>query len=182
MKIRTVGIVTKPHQSQVAEVALRLGAWFEARGCRPLMESEAARLTGRPEMGAPAETLASESDLVVVLGGDGTLLAAARLLRGRDTPILGINHGGLGFLTAVLLEDLYGDLERVLVGDYRSATRMMLDAAIRRGGRRAGSHQALNDVVIHKGTPARIIEIEVRVDTEYVTTFRADGLIIATPT
>ena len=182
MTIRTVGIVTKPHQPDVARVAAELADWFRERRVRTLMEADAARLTGQPGLGATAGTLAADSDLVVVLGGDGTLLSAARLLDGRDVPVLGINHGGLGFLTAVPLEELYGDLARVLAGEYSSESRMMLDASIVRAGESVARHQALNDVVINKGTPARIIEVEARVDGRYVSTFRADGLIISTPT
>lgn len=182
VKIRTVGIVTKPRQPQVAAVAARLAEWFRERGVAPLMEADAASLTGQPAMGVPAETLATRSDLVVVVGGDGTLLAAARLIEGRDVPVLGINHGGLGFLTAVRLEDLYDDLVHVLDGRYSSERRMMIDASITRNGETVALHQALNDVVINKGTPARIIEVETRVDDQYVSTFRADGLIVSTPT
>ena len=182
MKVRTVGIVTKPHQPAVAAVAAKLVAWFRRHDIRPLIEADSAELTGCPGVGVSAGELAVDSDMVVVLGGDGTLLAAARLLGGRDVPILGINHGGLGFLTAVPLDELYGDLERVLKGEYSSDVRMMIDARVERAGRLVATHQALNDVVINKGTPARIIELEVRVDDQYVSTFRADGLIVATPT
>jgi NAD+ kinase len=179
MKIQTVGIVTKPHQPEVASAAARLADWFEDRGLRPILASA----SGEPAEPLPAASeLAGESDLVVVLGGDGTLLAAARMLDGRDVPILGINHGGLGFLTAVPLEALYRDLERVLAGDFTSDSRMTIDTSILRAGARIARHQALNDVVINKGTPARIIEVEARVDDQYVSTFRADGLIVSTPT
>jgi len=182
MNIQTIGIVTKPHQPEVARVASDLAKWFQERGRRPLMETDSAVMTEQPGLGVRGEVLARESDLVVVLGGDGTLLAAARLLDGRDVPVLGINYGGLGFLTAVPLEDLYPDLERLLGGEYASDSRMMIAASIIRGDRTIAIHHALNDVVINKGTPARIIEVEARVDDQYVSTFRADGLVIATPT
>lgn len=184
MKIRAVGIVTKPHQPEVASAAARLADWFRDRGLRPILGSaSSSSSSGETAFGeSESAELANESDLVVVLGGDGTLLAAARILAGRDVPILGINHGGLGFLTAVPLESLYRDLERVLAGDYASDSRMTAETSILREGVRVARHQALNDVVINKGTPARIIEVEARVDDQYVSTFRADGLIISTPT
>lgn len=182
MRIQTVGIVTKPHQPAVASVAGQLVEWFRGRGLRPLLETEAADLTGQHITGVAREVLATESDLIVVLGGDGTLLAAARLLEGRDVPVLGINHGGLGFLTAVRLEELYDDLQAVLAGNYSSDSRMMIDASIVRKGKTVASQRALNDVVINKGTPARIIEVEARVDGQYVSSFRADGIILSTPT
>lgn len=182
MNIKVVGIVTKPRQPEVAAVARRLADWLRARGVDPLMETDAAELTGQPGLGVAGEILARKSDLVVVVGGDGTLLAAARLLEGRDVPVLGINHGGLGFLTAVPLEGIYRDLERILDGEYSSDSRMMIDASIVRDNQAIATHQALNDVVINKGTPARIIEVEARVDDQYVSTFRADGLIVSTPT
>lgn len=166
MKIARVAIVTKPKQP---EVGRELSEWFRRRGIRTsVLEATADELGG--------------VDLLVVVGGDGTLLAAARLLDGRNVPILAINQGGLGFLTAVTLPELYGDLDRILGGEFRSDKRMMLDANLVRGGKSIGRHRALNDVVINKGTPARIIEVETRVDDQYVSKYRADGLIIATPT
>lgn len=182
MTIETVGIVTKPRQPAVARVARELVDWLVGRGICVLVESETAAQVGRPDAGAAAERLRSECDLIVVVGGDGTLLSAARLLDGRDIPILAINHGNLGFLTAAPLDDLYPDLERTLRGEFTGDRRMMLDASIVRGGKTLGVHRALNDVVINKGTPARIIEVEARVDGLYVSTFRADGLIVSTPT
>ena len=104
-----------------------------------------------------------------------------RLLAGREIPILAINYGGLGFLAAVAIEELYTDLERVLAGEFVSDRRMMIDVTLMRNGDPIASHRALNDVVINKGTPARMIEVEVRVEDEYMSTFRADGLIVATP-
>jgi NAD+ kinase len=166
MKIGRVAIVTKPRQP---EIAGSLSQWLRDRGIRTsLVEATAEKL--------------GDVDLLVVVGGDGTLLAGARLLDGREVPILAVNQGGLGFLTAVTLPELYGDLDRILTGEFRCDERMMLDATLWRDGGAIARHRALNDVVINKGTPARIIEVEARVDDQYVSTFRADGLIIATPT
>ena len=126
--------------------------------------------------------MASGPELLVVIGGDGTLLAAARLLGGRPVPILAINHGGLGFLTEVMLPELYLELEKVLAGEYATDRRVMLDARLLRGSDVVAAQRALNDVVLNKGTLARIVELEIHVNDQHVSTFRADGLIIATPT
>ncbi len=182
MSIRTVGIVTKPHQPDVARVASDLLDWLSERGIRVVLEDETANQLGRSESGVASGRLGEEADLIVVVGGDGTLLAAARLLDGRDVPVLAINHGSLGFLTAAPLDELYPDLERTLDGKFASDRRMMLDTTIIRNGKRLPRRRALNDLVINKGTPARIIEVEARVNGQYVSTFRADGLIVSTPT
>jgi NAD+ kinase len=166
MKVRNVLIVTKPKQADVARAATDLVEWFKQRNVVASLESAAAKT----------------SDLAVVLGGDGTLLAAARLLDDRQVPIVAINYGGLGFLTEVTLDEMYPALERVLEGEFVTQFRMMMELQLVRGGQTAASHRALNDVVINKGTLSRMIEIEARVDGQYVSRFRADGLIVATPT
>lgn len=182
MKIKTVGIVTKPHQKDVALAGADLVDWFKERDVTALIGVEAATLLDRPDAGVPAEEIGRRADLIVVVGGDGTLLSAARLLNGRDIPILAINYGGLGFLTGVTLSELYQSLDRALAGEFVADRRMMLEVELKRGDETVSSHRALNDVVVNKGTPARIIEVEASVDGEYVSTFRADGLIVATPT
>jgi len=166
MNVRSVVIVTKPKQPEVAQVAADLIRWFSARG-----------ITASLDPGA-----AGTSDLAVVVGGDGTLLAAARLLADRQVPIVAINYGGLGFLTEVTLDEMHAALERVLTGEVVTEERMMIDLRLVRGGQRVGDYRALNDVVINKGTLSRMIELEARVDRQYVSRFRADGLIVATPT
>jgi NAD+ kinase len=166
MQIRNVVIVTKPKQSEVARVAAEVAAWFAAR-----------------DIGASLEpAFAEKADLCVVIGGDGTLLAAARLMGDRQLPILAINHGGLGFLTEVTLAELYPALEEVLRGHFVTHRRMTMDVRVLRNGDAVARYRALNDVVIHKGAPARIVELEARVDGHEVATFRSDGLIVATPT
>jgi NAD+ kinase len=166
MKITTVVIVTKPHQPDVARVATELAAWFEARGIRASMDSSTA----------------ATADLCVVVGGDGTLLAAARLMGDHQLPILAINYGGLGFLTEVTRDEMYPALEGVLAGKMATHSRMMMDIAVHRDGAVVADYNALNDAVIHKGTLARIIELEAHVDGQYVSMFRSDGLILSTPT
>src|SRR6187399_841884 len=166
MNIRKVVIVTKPKQPEVANVAADLVRWFEARK----LEASVDPLT------------AAESDMCVVVGGDGTLLAAARLMGDRQIPILAINHGALGFLTEVTLDEMYSALDRVIGGDFTTAHRMMMRVTIERREKVVASYQALNDVVINKGTLSRIIELEARVNGQYVAKFRSDGLILSTPT
>jgi NAD+ kinase len=166
MNVRKVVIVTKPKQPDVARVASELSQWFGTRNVAASMEPEGA----------------STADLAVVVGGDGTLLAAARLLGNRQVPIVAINHGGLGFLTEVTLEEMYGALERVLAGEFVTELRMMMDVRVSRAGRQIADCRALNDVVINKGTVSRMIELDASVDGQHVSRFRSDGLIVSTPT
>ena len=166
MNVTTVVIVTKPHQPDVARVASELAGWFEKKGIRASMDPGSA----------------ARADLCVVVGGDGTLLAAARLMGEHQVPILAINYGGLGFLTEVTRDEMYPALEGMLAGKTVTHSRMMMDVTVHRDGAPVGTYQALNDAVIHKGTLARIIELEARVDGQYVSMFRSDGLILSTPT
>ncbi|MGD0228750.1 MAG: NAD(+)/NADH kinase [Syntrophorhabdales bacterium] len=128
------------------------------------------------------EHVADDADVIVVLGGDGTLLSVARQIRGRGVPILGVNLGGLGFLTEISLEELPDMLPRVMAGDYETSTRAMLDVAVKREGEEIFVLSLLNDAVMAKDALARIIDIETYVDSAYLTTFRGDGLIVSTPT
>ncbi len=166
MNISNVIIVTKPKQADVAQVASELIEWFRKRNINASLDSASA----------------VSADLAVIVGGDGTLLAAARLLDNRQVPIVAINHGGLGFLTEVTLDEMYPSLERVLAGHFVIENRMMIDIEVSRGRTKIVAYCALNDVVINKGTISRMIELEARVDGQYVSRFRADGLIVATST
>lgn len=166
MNVRNVVIITKPKQVDVARVARELIEWFKRKNINASLEPEAA----------------SSADLAVVVGGDGTLLAGARLLGDHQVPIVAINHGGLGFLTEVTLEEMYPALERVLAGQFVSQHRMMMDVYVLRANKRVADYRALNDVIINKGTLSRMIELEARVDGQYVSRFRADGLIVSSPT
>src|ERR1043166_2086776 len=133
MNGHSVIVVTKPKQPEVTRVATQLAAWFEAKNIHSSLEPEAA----------------SKADLVVVVGGDGTLLSAARLLGDRQIPILAINHGGLGFLTEVTLEEMYPAIDRVLAGHFITEHRMMMDVEVSTGTRKpTTNYRALNDVVI----------------------------------
>src|SRR6059036_1124080 len=157
MNVRHVVIVTKPKQPQVAYIADELLRWFKSKHIEASLDSGAA----------------AKADLTIVVGGDGTLLAAARLLGDRQIPILAINHGGLGFLTEVTLEEMYPAIERVLAGQFITEHRMMMDVEVSRANKPVAGYRALNDIVINKGTLSRMIELESRVDGQYVSKFRA---------
>ena len=166
MKAQNVIIFTKPKQAQVARAAAELIEWFKGRNATASVDPEAA----------------AKADIAVVVGGDGTLLAAARQLGDRQVPILAINYGGLGFLTEVTMEEMYPALERVLAGDFATEERMMIEVAFSRGKKQIATYRALNDIVINRGTLSRLVELEARVDRDEVSLFRCDGLIVATPT
>jgi NAD+ kinase len=179
--MKKIAIFAKVHDPRCQDVAIELIKWLEARGLVPLVESHLSRHLSC-QGGAEHIDIPEHADLVVVLGGDGTLISVARLVGDREVPILGVNLGSLGFLTEVTLDELYPALESCLSGDYRVSERMMLRAAVERDGREIESHQVLNDVVINKGALARIVDLETTVDESWLTTFKSDGLIISTPT
>jgi NAD+ kinase len=180
--IRTVGIVCKPIQEVVCGVVPPLLAWLSDRRIHTLIDKETQACINSGIEGIPRESLAEKVDLLLVLGGDGTLLSAARALRGHSIPILGVNLGGLGFLTSVTLGELYPVLEQAVAGNYRTSDRMMLQATVTHDGHASGPHLALNDAVVNKSAMARMLDFDVYVDKSHVGRYRADGLIVATPT
>jgi NAD+ kinase len=151
-----------------------LQSWLAARNI------QANLLINEPEPNFPP--LPGETEVIIVFGGDGTLLSAARHYGQQGTPILGVNVGGLGFITAINLEKLYPILERVLRYDFQVEERMQLTGTVIRQGEIFCQQSVLNDVVINKGAMARIVELKTYIDNEYLTTYRADGLIVCTPT
>lgn len=177
-RIRTVGLVVKRDRPRAARLAKRMAASLRRRGLRVLVDAEAG-LDLAPA--ASKEELARRSDLIVVLGGDGTLLSIARRT-GPRVAILGVHLGELGFLTEVVEDEAMHVLSRVLAGDYELDRRMTLGAHLIRGGRVLQRFRALNDVVIANGARARIVQFSVSVDGLELTTYRADGIIVATPT
>lgn len=179
--IRIVGIMSKPGIPHASSILSDLLAWWKQRGVETRLDRVSANYIGS-ENGLDREDVAEGSQLVIVLGGDGTLLAAARAVGGRDIPILPVNLGGLGFLTAITLDQLYTELDRTLAGEQREVPRRMLHGEVMRDGKTVASYEALNDVVIGKTQIARMIDLETYVDGQYVSTFKADGLIVATPT
>lgn len=179
--MKNIAIFAKVHDPRCQGVAGELVRWLTERGLVPLVEAHLARhLEGAA--GVDAADIQARADLVVVLGGDGTLISAARLIGDRELPILGVNLGSLGFLTEITLDELYPVLESCLAGAYQVSERMMLQATVLRETETILRHQVLNDVVINKGALARIVDLETMVDSHYLTTFKSDGLIISSPT
>ena len=184
--ITQVGLVAKRRLDAAAGVLAELAGWLEARGVRPIFETETAALVGLPP-GRPTkekDDLPGACDLIVVLGGDGTLIGmAGRIAQaGVSVPILGVNFGSLGFLTEITLAELYSSLQSVLDGTARIEERLMLHARTLRGGAVFSERIALNDVVITKGALSRIIDLSVAIGDQPVMRVRADGLIVASPT
>lgn len=176
-----IGIITKLNKEEAIEETKRLLTWAEERDVEVFIDRDLATKTGYRE-GYDKNEIPELIDLLVVLGGDGTLLSAARLVGTKEVPILGVNLGSLGFLTEITLDELYQVMDRVVKGDFECEERMMLCARVYRWGEEVAAYTVLNDAVINKGTLARIIDLETKVDGEYITTYRADGLIISTPT
>ena len=181
MKNKSVGILTKPKFPEAKSTLQDVVSWLRARSIDVVLDTTSAILLG--EQGAYQEvSLARKADVLLVLGGDGTMLNAARLAGERGIPILGVNMGGLGFLTEVRLESLYPSLERVFANDFVLDERLMLRTHIHRPGETVAQGAVLNDVVINKGTLARMIELRIAIQGRFVTNMRGDGLIISSPT
>lgn len=175
-KINSVGIVVKPNNAEAYQTAAELSRWLVSRGV--------AQIGGPISAGeSRAENkLLLQTDLVVVLGGDGTMISTARMVGQMDVLVLGINYGSLGYLTDVRMEEMFTALEAVIRGDFEIERRVMLDAEHWRDDQRLAAGRVLNDVVINKAALARIIEIDVRLNELFVNSFRAYGLIVSTPT
>jgi NAD+ kinase len=183
--VTTVGIIARPDLTEAGPALRELVAWLRRRDTALLVEQRTASLLNGEAL-SPAETaegreVAERADVLVVLGGDGTLLSASHLVQ-RPVPVLGVNFGHLGFLTEITVPELYPALEGVLRGEYRYEERRMLRATVTREDEPAVSGDVLNDVVITKAALSRIIELEVTVDGLFVSSFRADGLIVSSPT
>ena len=178
-----VGVVAKPDAAQAAGTVRRLVEWLGARGLTVLLDKETASLVADlPLPQTSRADLPGQVDVIVVLGGDGTLLSVARAVGDLGVPILGVNLGGLGFLTATTLDEMMPALEAFLDGRMVVEERMMLAARVHRSGAAGREFLALNDVVIMKSAMSRIIDLSVAVDGQLATAYRADGLIISTPT
>jgi NAD+ kinase len=178
--IRMVGLVLKRGALHAHEAAHGVVAWLSERGIRLVAEPEHAHAL-RVAAAGKAEMFAS-ADLILVLGGDGTFLATARLAGDREVPIVGVNLGGLGFLTEITLDEIRHTLERALGGDITIDRRRMLRAVVHRGDGGVETYQALNDAVLSRGSLGRTVDIEANVDGAFLALFKADGVIIATPT
>jgi NAD+ kinase len=181
--MKRIGIVAKTDREEARTALPRILEWCGQRQLSPVLEKETAGLvpTAAPPAVAKPE-LPAQVDLLLVLGGDGTLLSMARLVGDLNVPILGVNLGGLGFLTALTIDELFPALEALLRGDLLVEERMMLAARVTRQGERLSEYVALNDVVITKSAMSRIINLDVSVQGQFATAYRADGLIVSTPT
>ena len=181
---KTIALIGKYQSPEVAEAVLRLANYLRDQGLAVLIEQGTASSTGLTSGFAIAsyEEIGERADLAVVLGGDGTLLNSACRLAEYDVPLAGVNQGRLGFLTDISREVALEKIGEILAGRYTEETRVLLDAEVRRGGRRVFHTVALNDVVVNKGELGRMIEFDLRIDGEFVYTQRSDGMIISTPT
>jgi NAD+ kinase len=179
--IKKVGIVVKPNNPEAFATACGLSDWFRANNIEQIgepcvwSESPAGNETER-------EDIPEQADLIVVLGGDGTMISTARMVGDHEVLVLGINYGSLGYLTDFRIEEMTPALEAILRGEYDIDSRVMLHAEHWRGDEMLANGRVLNDVVINKAALARIIQIEVSLNDQFVNSFRADGLIVATPT
>ncbi len=178
--MKNIAIFAKVHDPRCQDVALQLISWLRGRGLVPLVEAHLARHIGFTE--TIINDIPDKTDLVVVLGGDGTLISVARLIGDREVPILGVNLGSLGFLTEITLDELCASVDSYLSGEYKVSERIMLHVAVVRNGSIIEEKRVLNDLVINKGALARIIDLETTINGNYLTTFKGDGLIISTPT
>jgi len=180
-RFRRVAVLAKPGTPEGQRIASELGAWLRERDVAVRFDELTAKALGRRD-GIRGDSIPAATDLVIVAGGDGTLLSAARLAGPLGIPILGVNFGGLGFMTELQPEELYSALERVLRGNYEIEERETLRVRFRRGRKIISEHALLNDAVVTKTALARMLVIELRIDGELVATYTSDGLIIATPT
>jgi NAD+ kinase len=179
---QTIGIISRPRRSNLSVVAPPLLKWLEEHGLHALYDEETAGSLPGAAKGKTRQQVAEGSQLLLVLGGDGTLLAAARLAASCRIPILPINMGSLGFLTNFTLDELYPALEDTLAGRFSISERVMLSVELERTGKVIESQSVLNDAVVNKGALARMIELELSIDADFVCRYRADGLIVASPT
>ncbi len=177
-----VAIVSKPNREELKQLLPELVAWLRQRGCEPVLDRESGSYTATAPAVERASLAGYAPSLVIVLGGDGTLLAAARTFATAGTPILSVNLGFLGFLTEVRLGDLYATLENWCAGCHSLDVRAMLHATLWRGEAELAGFEALNEVVVSKGDIARMGDFTVELDGKSVASFRADGVIVSTPT
>lgn len=181
-KIRTVALVVNAGKPEARAAASEIAGILARRGVRVIADPETARLLGDEGIGRDEAGLRAEADLAVSVGGDGTVLKAARFIAGSRVPLIGINLGGLGFLTASARSGARECIVAALEGRCRSEERMMLRVSLRRGGRKIGAHVVLNDAVIAKGAVSRLMALDAYIDDEYLVTYVSDGLIISSPT
>ena len=182
MPIQKIGIISKPRKAEIREIVPPLLGWLRERRIEAYMDKETGAILESSEKCLTRNEMPAQADLLIVLGGDGTLLATARALNRKPVPILAVNLGGLGFLTVITREELYPTLEQVLAGNFHTEGRVQIEGEIVRADESLASFLALNDVVLNKGAIARILDFDVLVDGQFVSSYKSDGLIVSTPT
>ena len=182
-KFERIGLVGRSQQEGLTDVLEELVRLLQSLGKEVVLESRLAeRVADQSISRASLDDIGEDSDLVIVVGGDGSLLSAARTLAKYETPVLGVNRGRLGFLTDISPDDIATQVPAVLAGEYTQDSRFLLDARVVRDGKTVGRADALNDVVVNSGTSVQMIEFELSINGVFVYRQRADGLIISTPT
>jgi NAD+ kinase len=179
--VKTVGIFSKPGVRTAHDLLPKIVEWLDKRGISVQYDEASAEYLGRSD-GLPRPDVPEKADLAIVLGGDGTLLSAARAIGTREIPLFPVNLGGLGFLTAITSDEVFPELARALRGEHRIGKRKLLHTEVRRGGELVASYDALNDAVLTKSALARMIDLDAWVDEQFVCAYKADGLIVSTPT
>jgi len=180
--LQKVGLVINSAKSLAVRTGEQVVEWLEARSYQPLLLPEGAQAIGRPDLEVPPSPIWGEAELVVILGGDGTLIRAAQMCAPMNVPMLGVNTGHLGFLTEIEGDELFEQLEPFLEGHYVVEERMMLTARVEREGQVVAEMTALNDAVVSKGPRARLVHLKVSVGGTVVARYPADGVVVATPT
>lgn len=182
-EFKTIALIGKYQSREVAESLVSLAEFLRARGCAVMVEQATAGSTGTTEYVVSSyDVIGARADLAIVIGGDGTLLHAARRLAASGVPLVGVNQGRLGFMTDISRECMLDRMDDLLAGRFSSENRSLLDAHVFRAGEQVFHTLAMNDVVVNKGELGRMIEFELRIDGEFVYVQRSDGLIVATPT
>ena len=179
--MKKIGLFWKPKAPSAANTLSKLIHWLRKLNCQVFLDTATATIINESSSHSKA-TISEIADLLIVLGGDGTLLSVARAAHPHNVPILAVNLGSLGFLAEISLDELYPTLENILNDKFEIESRMLLNAYIWRNEEKVENYNVLNDIVINKGVVARVINLQVLVDGQYMTSYRADGLIIATPT
>jgi len=179
--VNTIGIVTKPQFPDIKPVLEKLVNWLSQKGKTVVLSEQSEALLSDPHYHNSSD-IATTAELIVVLGGDGTMLSAARLIESRSIPILGVNMGGLGFLTETTVENLYHSLDQVFDNHYQKDARIRLQGHILREGQPLAQGSALNDIVVSKGTLGRMIRTRISLNHNFITNMRGDGVIVASPT
>lgn len=178
--MKNVGIIAKKGVPEAIDAVRDVLQWLKAGKYKAAIDPVTA--AALKMKGCPIEKLPSRSDIILVFGGDGTLLSAARLVGSKGVPILGINLGTLGFITALGRDEILKNIDKVFSGKYKLEERIRISADVYRKGKKISQYSALNDVVLNKSALARMFELDILINKQYVTTFRADGLIVSTPT